>query len=212
MSYITIYFEDKPVYLTNDVNNIKLNRGTLKEDEDVVYMEGTSNFDLQKMPKEIQKPQYKRGIIYNDDLESLVQCFFEQFVLVKAAGGLVKNEKGDFLFIFRRGKWDLPKGKLDEGETPETGALREVAEETGLQQLSISSPLAITYHTYLEAGTLILKETHWFEMLAPTEQILIPQQEEEITEVKWIPKTDVLDYYDKCYPAIGDILKLAMGR
>jgi ADP-ribose pyrophosphatase YjhB (NUDIX family) len=128
-------------------------------------------------------------------------------VLIQAAGGLVINEKGEVLFMFRRGKWDLPKGKLDMGETLEACALREVAEETGLVQLELKKFLLVTEHEYEESGKPILKESHWYLMNAGSLQPLIPQAEEDITELKWIGHADFKIVEQNTYPAILDVLR-----
>lgn len=210
MNYITVYFEEKPVYLTDDLNGVKMKREELDDEDETVYMEGTSNFDLQKMPREIKKPQYKRGYIYHNNLEELTSCFFEQFLLVHSAGGVVTNEDGDILMIHRKGKWDLPKGKLEQDETPAQGAIREVMEETGLTHLTLGRKIGITFHTYVEAGSLILKETHWFDMKAKAQETLVPQTNESITEAKWVSRADVIQYFPQTYKSIEDVLKLAL--
>src|ERR1700712_23652 len=84
--------------------------------------------------------------------------------IIYAAGGLVINEKNEILFMFRRKVWDLPKGKVDPGESNEEAAIREVAEETGLRQIVLHEPLINTHHTYEEKGKMIRKQTHWFRM------------------------------------------------
>lgn len=131
----------------------------------------------------------------------------ENRVLIKAGGGLVKNQSDEVLFIFRRGKWDLPKGKLDEGETLEQCAIREVEEETGVTQLTLMDFLLITEHQYEERGIMILKETHWWLMEAKGNQLLIPQKEEDITEIKWIGQADFQIVFQNTYPVILDVLK-----
>lgn len=105
-----------------------------------------------------------------------------------AGGGLVQNEKGELLMIYRRGKWDLPKGKLDEGETIEVCALREVMEETGLVDVEMGRLIEVSYHEYFDEYLKqdVLKETHWFAMTANSNEALIPQTEEDITEIKWV--------------------------
>jgi 8-oxo-dGTP pyrophosphatase MutT (NUDIX family) len=128
-------------------------------------------------------------------------------ILVKAGGGLVLNEKGEVLFIFRRGKWDLPKGKLDPGESLESCALREVIEETGVAQLEIIRFLLVTEHEYEELGRVILKETHWWLMKTNGNQPLIPQTEEDITELKWIGPSDFKIVQQNTYPGILDVLR-----
>lgn len=120
---------------------------------------------------------------------------FEQFQLhfkmMDAAGGLVKNAEGAYLFIHRLFKWDLPKGKLEKGESPEEGAMREVEEECGVNGLSISKELTSTYHIYELKGEMVLKRTHWFEMETAFQGDLIPQVEEQITAVKWMTKSEI---------------------
>src|SRR3954447_7139070 len=96
-------------------------------------------------------------------------------VKIIAAGGIVENEAGDILWQFRRGKWDLPKGKLDEGETIEECAVREVEEETGLHDIELGELVGITHHFYRENEEDIEKETHWFAMKVSGQQELVPQ-------------------------------------
>ncbi len=111
--------------------------------------------------------------------------------------------------IFRRGKWDLPKGKLDEGESLAECAKREVKEETGLHQVEVGKPLEITYHTYVQFGKHILKESHWYAMKATGTEKLLPQTEEDITEIKWVQKSDLKNYQSNTFPTILQVLKHA---
>jgi 8-oxo-dGTP pyrophosphatase MutT (NUDIX family) len=113
---------------------------------------------------------------------------------ISAAGGLVLNDANELLMMFRRGKWDLPKGKLDPGETLEVCALREVKEETGLQELILGEKAGVTYHQYFDQwlNEEVIKESHWYHMKAPGIQTLTPQTEEDITELKWV-KGDALE-------------------
>ncbi len=130
-------------------------------------------------------------------------------IFIQAGGGLVENEQREVLFIFRRGKWDLPKGKLDRGETLEQCAIREVEEETGVGQLQLIRFLLITEHEYVERGKKILKETHWWLMKTGGSQTLVPQTEEDITEIKWVGSADFDVVLQNTYPAIVDVLKSA---
>lgn len=206
MSYIKIYFENKPVFLCDTLTKELIE---LREKDDTIFMNVLSNYDLQSMPREIQKPNFNRGIIYNENLDELKSAFFEQFTIIKAGGGLVRNNDEEILLIFRRGKWDLPKGKLDEGESLEECALREVTEETGLTQIELGKKIAITYHTYVERGTLILKESHWFNMNTIGTEPLIPQTEEGILEIVWANKENLAEYKANTFPAILELLDLA---
>ncbi|MFT4155009.1 NUDIX hydrolase [Parafilimonas sp.] len=127
---------------------------------------------------------------------------------ITAAGGLVFNDKDELLMIFRRGKWDLPKGKLDEGETIEQCAVREVQEETGLQNVQLESFLGITHHSYFEPRihSDVFKETHWYKMHAAGVQKLVPQTEEDIEQIEWVDKKDFFQKLQNSYTNIVDII------
>lgn len=124
-----------------------------------------------------------------------------------AAGGIVKNEQGEILFQFRRGKWDLPKGKLDEGETIEECAVREVEEETGLKNIQLGELVDKTTHFYKEKGKEIEKETYWYAMKVQGEQQLVPQIEEDILELRWVKEIDLKEYLSNSYSNIIDIVE-----
>lgn len=130
---------------------------------------------------------------------------------IVAGGGLVLNEAGDLLMIFRRGKWDLPKGKLDEGETIEECALREVSEETGVLQMLMGELIGITFHEYFDKyiGEEVIKETHWFAMKANGRQELIPQTAEDITDIKWVNEEELPGCLENSYPTIVEIVQKA---
>ena len=132
--------------------------------------------------------------------------------IVRAAGGLIQNERGEILFMYRRDKWDLPKGKIDAGESPEECALREVTEETGIRKVELKDFLLITHHAYEENGKSILKETHWFRMFTTGDQELIPQVEEDITELKWVNESGFAEMIQNTYPNILEVLKKAGYR
>lgn len=116
-------------------------------------------------------------------LFELVKSCYDRFIT--AAGGLVVNERGRLLVIFRNGKWDLPKGKIEAGEPTDQGALREVKEETGLQRVTIEKEFTRTWHTYMLGGKRVLKETVWYLMSSDAAETR-PQTEEGITRIEWI--------------------------
>lgn len=128
-----------------------------------------------------------------------------------AGGGLVLNEQGDLLMIFRRGKWDLPKGKLDEGETIEACAEREVSEETGVKNIVTGELIGLTFHAYFDEYLReeVIKETHWFAMKATGVQELVPQTEEDITAIKWVNGQELSDCMKNSYPTIIEIIQKA---
>jgi 8-oxo-dGTP pyrophosphatase MutT (NUDIX family) len=158
------------------------------------------------MIHEMRQEKIHAGIYLHTNLEELKKAFWKKFMLVKAAGGLVKNEADELLFIFRRGKWDLPKGKLDDEETLAECAVRETQEETGLQEVQLKKHLIDTWHTYDESGHHILKETAWYLLAASKAQPLTPQTVEQITQIEWANADDLAKYTSNTFPAIVDVL------
>ena len=124
-------------------------------------------------------------LLHTNDLDKLWADFKSIYKIVQAAGGVVENAEGKTLLIFRRDFWDLPKGKIDKGETKEHAAVREVQEETGIQQIELLNPIQTTYHTFQQKEKRILKETFWYKMKTQ-ESILIPQAEEDIEQAIWV--------------------------
>lgn len=206
MSYITIYFGDKPVYLcdkpTKQIDEVR-------HHPDAVFIDELSSSAIKSLLHEIEKPAFHAGIILHTDFSKLKKDFFKHFKLIQTGGGLVKNTKGEILLIFRRGKWDLPKGKIDPGETLEDCALREVREETGIQKPKLVSKICITYHTYTEFGKHILKESHWYLMNAFGKEELVPQTEEDITEICWVKTKDEENYFSNTFPTIKSVFDIA---
>ena len=115
------------------------------------------------------------------------------------------NDKEELLMIYRKGYWDLPKGKQDKKESLHECALREVTEETGVTKLQLNELLQITLHTYWDKQQPILKETHWYKMQVEGPQILTPQAEEDITEVQWVPLGDLEEFLDVSFRSIRDV-------
>jgi len=151
---------------------------------------GKSKFLLHYIDMLEKSDRFARVVLYSEDFEGLKRDFDANFKLIEAAGGLVTNEQGQVLLIYRRGSWDLPKGKIDAGESPAEAALREVGEETGLREHVLGKPIATTYHTYRDRrGKRILKRTYWFAMHSPDEPLL-PQAEEDIERAVWMDLTD----------------------
>ncbi|MFZ5429702.1 MAG: NUDIX hydrolase [Bacteroidota bacterium] len=148
-------------------------------------------------------------IVGNPDI--LWPAFRDLFTEIPAAGGVVRSVEG-YLFIYRRGRWDLPKGKIDPGETPEEAALREVREETGLRMLNLVKPLPCTWHIYPnpQAGGTekrILKRTYWFLMEATGGQPLIPEAGEDITEARWIKSEHLEDVASGTFRSLRGLIR-----
>ena len=201
--HITVYFGDKPVFLCDDIND-KIHE--YMHHPDSIFVDEISPRAIKSLLHEIVKPEFRVGIIFNPDLGELRKIFFKQFIIIEAGGGLVLNEKKEILLILRRGKWDLPKGKLDKGESIEQCALREVQEETGISGIELGELIIITYHTYDEFGKYILKPSYWYRMTCNSLQKLVAQTEEHITDIRWVKKSDLEDYYSNTFSTIKEVL------
>mgnify|MGYP003446729757 FL=1 len=202
--FIKIYFNDKPLFLCDNIDE------TIEpyvHHDDAVFIDELNSHTVKSMIHEMQLEKIHAGVFFHDDLDALKKAFYKKFTIIQAGGGLVLNEKNEILLIFRKGKWDLPKGKLDKGEIISACAIREVEEETGLKNVKLIEPLIITYHTYHEGSRFILKESHWYTMKVSGDQILTPQTEEDILEVKWITKEEAEQYFPDCYPSVVDVLE-----
>ncbi len=144
-----------------------------------------------------------------EKLQKRWQKIQEQFIIIEAAGGIVKNDSGKLLFILRLGKWDLPKGKIEKGEKIEHAAVREVEEECGIHP-TLQNRTGETWHTYTHKGKDILKLTHWFSMHCTDSESLkaVPQTEEDIEVVKWVSPEEVEGLvFTNTYESIKEIYK-----
>jgi 8-oxo-dGTP pyrophosphatase MutT (NUDIX family) len=144
--------------------------------------------------------------IYGPDIKHIWRLFRIYFTEVPAAGGLVKHNSGRFLFIVRRGKWDLPKGHIDRGESPEDCALREVNEECALTGHKIIKPLEPSFHTYSWEGISYLKQTHWFLMSYDGDMIREPQAEEGISKVEWLFPDEISTIKEGAWLSLSDLI------
>jgi 8-oxo-dGTP pyrophosphatase MutT (NUDIX family) len=141
------------------------------------------------------------------DVEGAWQSFCDQFELVQAAGGVVLNGDGHILFIFRHGKWDLPKGKVEEDEEIRAGAVREVEEECAISGPEVIVPLITTWHTYMQAGVPTLKSTEWYLMRYTGNDVPHPQVEEGITEARWFHPDQIAEVKANTYPSVLDVIE-----
>ena len=145
--------------------------------------------------------------LHDKSLDIMWQEFTEHFMIIEASGGIVRNERHEILFIFRNDKWDLPKGKIEEGERKEDAALREVEEECGFTFLDLGKFIGTTYHLYEEKGIEVLKVSYWYEMFSKQTD-LTPQLEEGITALKWTGPNDMALVLDNTYPNIHLLLQM----
>lgn len=144
-----------------------------------------------------------------EESDRLFAQFGAQFVPVEAGGGLVASPKGEVLMIFRNGRWDLPKGKLEPGEEIAQCAVREVEEECGITGLKLGRLITRTYHLYELEGRWILKRTTWYAMENDGNGELVPQAEEGITDIRWIAPDNLCSYVEDTYCTIRDVFAAA---
>jgi 8-oxo-dGTP pyrophosphatase MutT (NUDIX family) len=198
-----VFFNDRNIFLTDDfVRTFEAKYGLFykyRDKEDLV--------ELVTFFRKLKK--INNLYIFHSDIEELRTIFRSCFTYIEAAGGTVMNDKGQLLVIHRRGKWDLPKGKLDPGETFEQAALREIAEECGIDNLTIVGRLLSTYHSYMQDENMVLKKTLWFEIIHSGNKKPVPQVKEDIDEARWINISDINTVMQDSYGTILDVLKYA---
>ncbi|QSS97362.1 NUDIX hydrolase [Psychroflexus sp. ALD_RP9] len=157
---------------------------------------------IKQLIKQIEKGELRHLHLYHKKEHKLLKHLKRKLKPIVAGGGKVFNQHGEILFIYRNKKWDLPKGKMEKGETIEDTAIREVEEETLVEGLQIVKPLEITYHVMKRKGKYRLKITHWYEMYTEYDGTLIPQRQEGITRVKWKNKKKAIKALQKSYANI----------
>ncbi|MCI4667485.1 MAG: NUDIX domain-containing protein [Bacteroidia bacterium] len=145
-------------------------------------------------------------------LEDFTFDFKDMFRQTDAAGGLVINEKGEYLCILNRNKWTLPKGGVEWLEPVDEAAVREVKEETGLEEVKILHPFQKTFHTFRRKRKWVLKTTHWYNMEASSDSSLTPQAEEDIEDVKWVSKEEWIKLSQQSYPLIRHLFEAEFAK
>ncbi len=134
-----------------------------------------------------------------------IQSWYSDCKFVEASGGIVKRDK-KYLWIYRNGIWDLPKGKLENLENFETAALREIKEECGLDSsLIIEKLIYISFHTYTENSKKIIKRTHWYEMIYSGSENVFPQAEEGIEKVEWLSLEESIAKSNESFKSIKEV-------
>jgi 8-oxo-dGTP pyrophosphatase MutT (NUDIX family) len=147
------------------------------------------------------------AIFINPDTEVMLETVKSYFTILVAAGGLITNQEEEILLMFRRGKWDLPKGKQDDGENLEACAIREVEEETGLHSITLENKITETLHFYTYKEKKILKHTYWYKMKFTGTELTIPQIEEDIVDIQWIKPENLSKYLKFSYQNITDVFE-----
>lgn len=193
-----IYINEIRLTVTENVPNSPENYNLLEE----------KDFDILDFYKKLNE-----GLLVSDQLiivpntAAWLEKQQSKLQSIDAAGGLVKNADGAYLFIFRRGKWDLPKGKIDEGERVEHAAVREVEEECGVKVAELGDLITSTYHIYPYQDGLAFKKTYWFSMKVAGVPSLLPQTEEDITEAAWLKPNELEKVKANTFPLILEILE-----
>lgn len=189
-----VFVNDKPIYLTSEMVYHKEAKCIPLKDA-----------DIELIVKKVTKNKWPEVYLYYPNGEKLIQKFKKKATVVVAAGGLVKNDNKEVLFIKRNGKWDLPKGSVENKETIEEAAIRETEEETGVEGLEIVRPLQVTYHFFKRNGKLKLKETFWFEMKTSFTGKFTPEKKEGIKKVVWKNPKKTLKALNKSYANIREL-------
>jgi len=211
-----IFINNVPTYLTVPQTATMLNHRA-----DVLQVSYQNQRELLSVISYIEREasKLKSAYILGSSLEKIQADFIQFYKQITAAGGITFNANNEALLIYRHGKWDLPKGKVEKGETIKDAAIREVEEETGITHLHIekemfllSNQSNITYHTYFnQRRKRILKSTYWYLMQCSQLQEGTPQQAEGITKVAWIPFNELPHYLDKSFGSIKDVLQAVIN-
>ena len=212
-----VFIKNTPVYLTTyDTSKHIIYKS------DILQVSYRHQRDLQAIIRHIEAKNHgiKAVYIIGKTIEQLQADFKANYKLINAAGGVAFNEKNEALLIFRNGKWDLPKGKVEKGETIAEAAIREVEEETGVTHLTIEKPIFmkanqnnITYHTFFnKKGQRNLKATYWFRMYCGKLQKGTPQAAEGITKVAWVAAKKLDTHVNKTYGSIRDVAQAVLGN
>lgn len=186
-----VFVNDKPLFLTNEIS---------KETNFQLFL--LESVDIKQLIVKIFQNKIQKAYLYHPDEREIMKTLKSKIPVNKAGGGLVYNKKGQVLFIFRGGKWDLPKGGIEKGEEIDATAMREVTEETGVTHLKITKKLQKTYHIFKRNGVYKLKITHWFEMQSDFEGIPIGQIEEGIEKAIWIDPSQIPEILENSYENI----------
>jgi len=168
---------------------------------------GLQDIDLEKLFNSITKNNDITYLYVHPNINQVLKNILSTVKIIHAAGGLVKNGEGDYLFIYRLDKWDLPKGKVEESEKMKDAALREVEEECGIKVNYLGPKIATTYHTYYMRGKFVLKQTKWYEMGVNKVPKLIPQTQEDITQAIWLDPRELDKVEGNTYPLITEIIE-----
>ncbi|PWV49004.1 NUDIX hydrolase [Chitinophaga sp. S165] len=194
-----IYLNERPLVIT------ATHQGIPAEFKDAVLYTEPDAATIESVLQALETGKSEAAIFIHPDTEALVETVKGYFNVLVAAGGLITNPEEEVLLMFRRGKWDLPKGKQDEGENLEAAAVREVAEETGLHTIALEHKIGETFHFYTYKEKRILKHTYWYKMKFTGTELTIPQIEEDIIDIQWVKPEHLGKYLKFSYQNIVDV-------
>ena len=198
-----IYFEKRCILICSPDDQIL-------SDPNIIQFSPGEDLDIHALVNMVEvSDSLQRVCIPSDDIEGTYRAICAEFLEVNAGGGLVSNRRGDYLFINRNNLWDLPKGHQDPGEDISVTALREVQEETGIDQIVLRDLICITDHCYRRDGKWHLKHTWWYDMLYTDPNDLTPQTEEDISKAAWVAKSSLPPYLLNTYPSIVEVFREA---
>lgn len=186
-----IFVNNKPLFLTNKIE---------KETDFRIYL--LESVDIKKLISDIYNNKIDKAYLFDKDIELIINKLKSKLPVERAGGGMVFNSNNDVLFIFRNGKWDLPKGGIEKNEKLRETALREVEEETGIDELEIVEKLTKTYHIFKRNGRYKLKITNWYKMKTNSTKTPKPQENEGIECAKWIRQKDIPKLLNNSYENI----------
>jgi ADP-ribose pyrophosphatase YjhB (NUDIX family) len=198
-----IYFEKRCILICSPEDPIL-------SDPNIVLFSLGDSLDIHELVGMVEvSDSLQRVCIPSSDTKGTYEAICAEFLEVNAGGGLVSNRRGDYLLISRNGLWDLPKGHQDPGEDIAVTALREVQEETGIQDIILRELICITDHCYRRNGIWHLKHTWWYDMLYTDPTDLTPQTEEDIAKAAWVAKSSLPPYLRNTYPSIQEVFREA---
>jgi 8-oxo-dGTP pyrophosphatase MutT (NUDIX family) len=186
-----VFVNEKPLFLTNTIS---------KETDFQLFL--LESIDIESLIVKMFQNKIQKAYLYHPDEKEILKKLKSKIKVNKAGGGLVYNKKGEVLFIFRNGKWDLPKGGVEKAEKMKATAMREVEEETGVGELKIVKKLQKTYHVFKRNGAYKLKVTHWFEMRSDFIGKPVGQADEGIEKAVWVPQDQIAELLKNSYENI----------
>lgn len=213
-----IFINDIPVYILSEkkINHKRIYGLIVKESEtivpevlvDDVLIMNASFEQIDKLLKLMTDKKLKKVhsiFISSRDKSKLTDYLKSKFKVVMAAGGVVEKD-GQYLLIYRKRRWDLPKGKLDKGESIEKCAVREVEEETGVK-VKLRQEITAVWHTYISNKKYVLKKTYWYAMDCKSDKRMKPQKAEGIKKAEWMDLEAVRNSLHDSYRSIRYVMQ-----